>query len=273
MLWFLGAPTSAAVAPLQHHYLALGDSITFGYVSHPAPTADGSNPFSNPDNFAGYPTYVGAALGMQTVNAACPGETSTSIMAFGTHDAGCASYRGAYPLHVPYAGLTQLQFAQAFLQGNPETRLVTVAIGINDVGLAVPRCGGIRNLSCVERDLPSVLSTVRSNLTTIVRTLRATGTHATIVLVNYYALEYENPTTTSLVRALDATIADVGADVHLHVADTFDAFKRATDSMGGDACVSGLFPPGTSTLGPCDLHPTDAGQHLLADAVEAAVRG
>lgn len=273
VLWFLGAPTFASVAPLQHHYLALGDSITFGYVSQPAPTPDGSNPFSNPDNFAGYPAYVGAALGLQTVNAACPGETSTSIMAFGTPDAGCASYRAAYPLHVAYAGLTQLQFAEALLQANPDTQLVTVAIGINDAGLAVPRCRGIRNTSCLERDLPVVLSTVLSNLTTIVRALRVTGSHATIVLVNYYALEYANPKTAWIVRALDATIGQVGADEHLRVADSFDAFKRATDAMDGDACVSGLFGPGSSTLGPCDLHPNAAGQHLLANAVEAAVRG
>lgn len=272
VLWFLGASTGAAVAPLHPHYLALGDSITFGYVSQPAPTSDGSNPFANPDNFAGYPTYVGAALGLQTVNAACPGETSTSIMAFGTPDAGCASYRAAYPLHVAYAGLTQLQFAQAFLQANPDTQLVTVAIGINDVGLAVPRCGGIGKTSCLERDLPPVLSTVRSNLTTIIRALRATGSHATLVLVNYYALEYANARTTGIVRSLDATIAQVGADEHVRVADSFDAFERATDATDGDTCVSGLFGPGPSTLGPCDLHPNAAGQRLLAHAVESAVR-
>ena len=273
VLGSLGAPTFAAVATPQHHYLALGDSITFGYVSHPAPSPDGSNPFSNADNFTGYPTYVGAALGLQTVNAACPGETSTSVMAFGTHDAGCASYREAYPLHVAYTGLTQLQFAQAFLAANPDTRLVTIALGINDVGLAVPRCGGIRNTSCLERDLPSVVSTVRSNLTTIVRALRSTGSHATIVLVNYYALEYANAWTGGIVRALAATIGQVGAGEHVRVADSYDAFKRATDAMDGDACVSGLFAPGASTLGPCDLHPTAAGQHLLANAVESAARG
>ena len=273
VLWFLGASTGAAVAPLQHHYLALGDSITFGYVSHPARTLDGDDPFSNPDNFAGYPAYVGAALGLQTVNAACPGETSTSIMTFGTPDAGCASYSAAHPLHVDYAGLTQLQFAQAFLQANPDTRLVTIAIGINDVGLAVPRCGGIAKTSCLERAVPSVLSTLRSNLTTIVRALRATGSHATFVLLNYYALEYKNARTTGIVRSLDATIAQVGADEHVRVADSFDIFKRATDATDGDACVSGLFGPGPSTLGPCDIHPTEAGQRLLANAVESAVRG
>ena len=271
VLVFVGAPTVAAVAPLKHPYLALGDSITFGYVSNPAPTADGSGPFANPGNFTGYPTYVGASLGLQPVNAACPGETSTSMMALGAPDAGCASYRGAYPLHVEYSGLTQLQFAAAFLQAHPDTRLVTVAIGINDVGLAVPRCGGLRNTACLERTVPSVLATLRANLTAIVRTLRDTGSHATIVLVNYYALEYTNAETVGIVRELDASIATVAAADHLRLADSFDAFQLATEATNGDACTSGLFPPGRSTLGPCDLHPHDAGQHVIAGAVEAAL--
>lgn len=271
VLAFLGAPTVAAVAPLKHPYLALGDSITFGYVSNP-PAADGSDPYGNPDNFTAYPTYVGASLGLQPVDAACPGETSTSLLALGTPDAGCAAYSGAHPLHEPYSGLTQLQFAVAYLQSHPDTKLVTIAIGINDVGLAVAHCGGLRNTACLQRELPVVLNTVRTNLTTIVQTLRATGSHATIVLVNYFALEYGNEETVNIVHALDASIAWVGAREHLAVADSFTAFKLATDVSDGDACTSGLFPPGAGTLGPCDLHPNDAGQHVLASAVEAALR-
>ncbi|MBV8529207.1 MAG: SGNH/GDSL hydrolase family protein [Candidatus Dormibacteraeota bacterium] len=271
VLVFIGAPTVAAVAPLKHPYLALGDSITFGYVSSPS-AADGSEPYANAANFTGYPTYVGASLGLQTVNAACPGETSTSLLALGAPDAGCASYSGANPLHIPYSGLTQLQFAAAYLQSHPDTKLVTVAIGINDIGLAVPRCGGLRNTACLQRSLPLVLSTLRTNLTTIVHTLRATGAGATIVLVNYYALEYRNAEAVTIVRSLDASIAQVGAQEHLRVADSFDAFKLASDATNGDACTSGLFPSGASTLGPCDLHPNDAGQHVLASAVEAALR-
>lgn len=272
VLVFVGAPTPASVAPLRHPYLALGDSITFGYVSRPAPTADGSDPFANADDFTGYPSYVGASLGLQPVNAACPGETSTSLMTFGTRDAGCASYRGAHPLHVEYSGLTQLQFAEAFLLAHSDTQLVTIAIGINDVGLAVPRCGGLRNTSCLDRTVPSVLATVGANLTTMVHALRATGTHATIVLLNYYALEYANAQTAGLVRALDVTIAQVGAAENLRVADSFAAVMHATEATHGDACAAGLFGPGPSTLGPCDIHPNAAGQHVLASAVEAAVR-
>jgi lysophospholipase L1-like esterase len=272
VLLFVGAPTHAAVAPLQRPYLALGDSITFGYVGQPAPPPDGSNPFSDADNFAGYPTYVGMAHGLQTVNAACPGESSASMITLGAPDAGCASYRSAYPLHVDDAAITQLQFAESFLLSNPDTRLVTIAIGINDMLLAIARCGGPQHAACINHELPAVLSSVRSNVTTIIGAVRATGYRGTIVLVNYYALEYANSETTGIVRALDATIAQVGADEHLRVADSFDAFKRATAATDGDACASGLFGAGPSTLGPCDLHPDVAGQRLLASAVEAALR-
>ena len=270
VLVFVGVPTRAAVAPLQRPYLALGDSITFGYVSHPAPS-DGTNPFADPDNFTGYPTFVGAARGLHPVNAACPGETSSSMITIGLPDAGCAGYRSSYPLHVAEAGITQLPFAEAFLRGNPDTRLVTIAIGLNDVGLAAGRCGGPESAQCVERTLPPVLTTLRSNLTAIVRALRATGTHATIVLVNYYALEYANPETVAIVRALDSTIARAAAAEHLRVADTYDAFKRAADGTNGDACAAGLFGPGRSTLGPCDIHPDAAGQQVLAATVESAL--
>ena len=272
VLVFLGTSTPAAVAPLRHLYLALGDSITFGYVARPAPTADGTDPFLRADDFTGYPSYVGVARGMQTVNAACPGESTASMIALGAPDAGCAGYRAAYPLHVPYPGITQLQFAQAFLEANPDAQLVTVAIGINDVLLSINRCGGPRNAACVMRDLPATLATVRENLMAIVDALRATGSHARILLVNYYTLEYANANDVRPVRALDAMIAQVGADEHLRVADSFDAFKRATAATHGDACATGLFGPGPSTLGPCDLHPGVAGQRVLAAAVEEALR-
>lgn len=268
LLAFGGVRTAAAVAPPT--YLALGDSITFGYVASP-PSADGSNPFADAGNFVAYPSYVGAALRMQTVDAACPGESSASMITLGAPDAGCASYRSAYPLHAAYASLSQLDFADAFLTANRSTHLVSIAIGINDVLMAIAHCGGAYQTVCIEQRLPRVLATLRVNLTSIVHSLRATGYRGTILLVNYYALEYANTQTTGIVTALDASIAQVGAADHLRVVDSFDAFRNAAAAMHGDECATGLFGPGPSTLGPCDLHPDAAGQHVLAAAVERAL--
>lgn len=269
LLAFGGVRTAAAVPPPT--YLALGDSITFGYVAYP-PAAGGTNPFEDADNFVAYPAYAGAALRLQSVDAACPGESSASMITLGAPDAGCASYRSAYPLHASYADLSQLAFAEAFLTANRSTELVSIAIGMNDMLMAIAHCGGASQTACIEQRLPQVLAALRLNLTTIVHSLRATGYRGTILLVNYYALEYANAQTTGVIRALDASIATVGAAEHLPVANSFDAFQNATASTHGDGCAAGLFGPGPSSLGPCDLHPDAAGQHVLASAVERAVR-
>ncbi|MGH7685542.1 MAG: SGNH/GDSL hydrolase family protein [Candidatus Dormibacteria bacterium] len=258
----------ASAAPTTP-YLALGDSITFGYVSDP-PAGDGSDPYADAANFVGYPMYAGAAAGLNAVDAACPGETSTSLITPWTPDAGCTAYRASHPLHVAYAG-SQLNFAQWFLQTHPDTQLVTIAIGINDVGLFIAHCGGWEHTACIDDGLSAVLDTVRANVTVIVGALRRTGYDGTIMLVNYFTLEYANQQTAGVMRDLDSSIAAVAADEHLPVADTFNAFMNAAAATRGDACAAGLFGDGRSMLGACDEHPSAAGQRLMATAVEAAL--
>lgn len=267
VLAFGGFRPASAVAPTTP-YLALGDSITFGYVSNPS--GYGSDPYAVAGNFVGYPTYVGEAADLNAVDAACPGETSTSLITPGTPDAGCTAYRGAHPLHVTYAG-SQLNFAQWFLQTHTDTQLVTIAIGINDVGLLIAHCGGWAHSACIGDGLPALLDTVRANLTVIVDALRRTGYSGTIMLANYFTVDYANQRAAGVMRDLDSSIAAVAADEHLPVADTFTAFMNAAAATHGDACAADLFGDGRSVLGGCDEHPNAAGQRLMATAVEAAL--
>src|SRR5215831_16549488 len=51
-------------------YLALGDSVVFGFIS-----GDGFA-YTNANNFVGYPDYAGRDLGLNPVNASCPGEAT-----------------------------------------------------------------------------------------------------------------------------------------------------------------------------------------------------
>ena len=55
-------------APGNKSFLALGDSVPFGYI-----TADGYA-YVNSNNFVGYPDWAGGDLRLDTANAACPGE-------------------------------------------------------------------------------------------------------------------------------------------------------------------------------------------------------
>src|SRR5215471_15424119 len=83
-------------APGNGSFLALGDSITFGYITN------AGYAYVNPNNFIGYPSYVGRDLRFDTANPACPGETSSSFVLAGAADNGCQDYRSSFPLHASY---------------------------------------------------------------------------------------------------------------------------------------------------------------------------
>src|SRR4051812_11947122 len=102
----------------DHPYLALGDSVSFGFIQQ------GGFQYVNPVNFVGYADYVGRALRLDAVNASCPGESSGSFLSPTAPDLGCRQFRAAAPLHVAYGG-TQAAFAAAFLAAYRDTRLVT----------------------------------------------------------------------------------------------------------------------------------------------------
>src|SRR5258708_24063365 len=73
-------------------YLALGDSVAFGF-----------NPLVDPhnaDNFIGYPTPVAAALKENLTNASCPGETSTHFIDLTSSDPSCRTSRANHPPHL-----------------------------------------------------------------------------------------------------------------------------------------------------------------------------
>src|SRR5215467_1538052 len=72
-------PSALAGSPQQ--YLALGDSIAFGFSPLLDPT--------NADNFIGYPTPVAAALKKTLTNASCPGETSSHFISLTGSDNHC----------------------------------------------------------------------------------------------------------------------------------------------------------------------------------------
>ena len=133
------AKTKAAkplpVAP-GTRYLALGDSVTFGYMEGtvvPAPN------YHNAATFFGYPEIAGAALHLKVANAACSGETSSSLINPKAQSNGCENspgnpsvgYRTQFPLHVKYKG-SQLAFALSYLKAHKNVSLVSLMIGAND---------------------------------------------------------------------------------------------------------------------------------------------
>jgi hypothetical protein len=64
-------------------YLALGDSVSFGFI------AQAGFEYVNADNFVGYPAYAGRTLELDPVEASCPGETTGSFLSSRAADNGC----------------------------------------------------------------------------------------------------------------------------------------------------------------------------------------
>lgn len=248
-------------------YLALGDSVSFGFITQ------AGFEYVNADNFIGFPTYAGQGAKLNVVNAACPGETTGSFLSSAAPDDGCQQFRTAgAQLHVSYSS-TQLDFALAFLKSHPSTRLVTVGLGANDVLLLRAACQD--NPLCIETNLPAVLVGVTANMETILTDLRATGFTGTIIVVNYYLVDYSDPTETGLISALNDALAAAAAQAGGVVADVFTAFQTATVPAGGKTCNVGLLNASPASQFTCDVHPSQSGQMLIGKVVAqtfAAVR-
>ncbi len=265
------ASVAAAVRPVTagSDYLALGDSVTFGYregTNLPTPV------YSDAPSFVGYPQDVATDLGLKVANASCPGETSSSLITKGVQSNGCENspgggpgYRSAYPLHVKYSG-TQLQYAVAYLRTHRTTRLVTLMIGANDAFL----CQETTSDGCA-KELATVLKQLGTNVGDILRSIRTTaGYKGQIVIVNYYALDYANSTDTAGSEALNSTVDAAAKPFGVQIADGYGALKAAAAQAGGNSCTAGLLTELTG--GGCGVHPSLAGQALLAEAVEAAIK-
>ncbi len=259
MLSSAGTPAEAKDRP----YLALGDSVVFGFITQ------AGFAYVNPDNFVGYPSYADAALRLAAANAACPGETTSGFISSSGVDNGCRPYRAAFPLHVAYTS-TQLDFATRFLQTNPNTPLVTIGLGANDLFLLQSDCFGFP--TCIMNGLPQVLATISSNMNTILGSLRAAGFRGVLIVVNYYSLDYTDPLDTTITALLNQALASAAAVHGAVVADVFSAFQAAASSAGGKPCNAGLLNASPQSQFTCDVHPSQSGQQLLAATVEGAYR-
>ena len=260
------APLASASPPDPEEgsaLLALGDSISFGFITQ------AGFEYVNPGNFIGYPAYIAPELHLKAVNASCPGETTGSFISGTLPDNGCRFFRAGFPLHVAYSG-SQLGFATTFLKTHPQTRVVTINLGANDLRLLQAACSN--DTTCIQAGLPAVLAGVSSNMDTILRSVRATGFSGPLIVVNVYSPDYTNTLDTEAVGALGQVLAAVASAHGAVVADAFSAFQKAasTSFAGGKTCMAGLLNASPQNQYLCDIHPSQSGQQLLADVVEAA---
>jgi lysophospholipase L1-like esterase len=209
---------------------------------------------------------------LNVANAACPGETSTSFIEAGAQSNGCENspgggpgYRTVYPLHVSYSG-TQLQYAVQYLRSDPRTRLVTLMIGANDGFL----CQETTTDDCAS-ELPGVLKQLGENVTVILSAIRQrAGYFGQVIIVNYYSLNYANASDNEQSQLINEAVDAAAAPFKVQIADGYAAFQAAALQSGGNTCTAGLLTQLSG--GGCGVHPSVAGQAVLALAVEEAMR-
>jgi len=250
--------------------LALGDSVVFGFITQ------AGHAYVNPTNFIGYPEHDSLLLNLDIANAACPGETSGSLLSATAADNGCHAFRSAFPLHVPYSS-TQIAFATEYLRLHRSVRVVTLGVGANDLFLLQSSCDGNPNpTACVEAELPSALASISTNMAKILQDIRGTGYGGEIIIVNYYSLDYSDTANTAITKLLNQSIAAPARSFGAVVADVFTAFQNAVSNpaTGGKICNAGLLNvnPRDPTQATCDVHPSQSGQRLIAGTVARAIR-
>jgi lysophospholipase L1-like esterase len=260
LLWL--APTASAAKP-QRTYLALGDSLAFGYSQA---KFNSLLPNPNPAAFnTGYVDDFGNVLRLfhrklAIVNDGCPGETTDSFIN------GPCAYQLAFSLHHPYVGgpaSSQLSDALTYLHANrPLVNPITLDIGANDaLGVIEGTCK--LEPTCIASSAPALFAHIASNLSLILTDLRGAAPHARIIVLGLY-----NPFGPSLTGAdeltaqLNAVMKQVASTVGARFADPLPVFNPPGPGEQTRVCLLTNFCTELH-----DIHPTDLGYAALAGLI------
>ncbi len=228
---------------LKQHYLALGDSLAFGYQPNGDFTHGYVNDLFNELHQKGVKDFT---------NLGCPGETSSTLI----HGGICK----AYP--------SQLAAALAYLHANAgNVSPVTLDVGANDVLPDTDPSTCTVNVSKFYTDV----ATLDANLTKVIlpqlrAALKVNGrVTGKIVMMNYYdTLQNLCPNSVKYTQTLNRHLA---FDVH-----GFGTIVNVFRSFGGPKTPN----PNICTLtwmcaATPDIHPTNKGYSVIADTFEDAI--
>jgi lysophospholipase L1-like esterase len=283
----------AGAAQVGNTYLALGDSLAYGYHAAQFKSELESKGYVEPATFdQGYVDDFGATLKLthpklQIVNDGCPGETTETFIDGSGIPGYCAGGPTGTPfpyafLHHPYTPYaSQLTDALAILKENPNVSPITLDIGANDVlQFLASKCGFPASYTCTPAEVEAEFGHIAANVYSILTQLHAAAPKAQIVLIGLY-----NPYPTVLpapggdrtTAALNTALAGVAADVPgTSFANPEPPFNPSLITGGPETtdlpticaftamCPGGTYNP---TSPNADIHPTTLGYGVMATVV------
>jgi lysophospholipase L1-like esterase len=274
-------------------YLALGDSLAYGYHAAQFKSELESKGFVEPATFdKGYVDDFGAALKfanhkLQIINDGCPGETTETFINGSGVPGYCAGGPTGSPfpyvfLHHPYTPYTsQLADALAILKETPNVSPITLDIGANDVlQFLGAKCGFPTTFTCSPAEVEAEFGHIASNVYSILAQLHAAAPKAQIVLVglyNPYPTVLPAPGGDKTTAALNTALAGVAAAVpDTSFANPEPLFnpsivtgKPETTDLRTICAFTAMCPGGTynPTSPNADIHPTTLGYAVMAGVV------
>lgn len=289
----LAFTATAGAATVGSTYLALGDSLAYGYHAAQFKSELESKGYVEPSTFdEGYVDDFGAVLKLghpklQIVNDGCPGETTETFIDGSGIPGYCAGGPTGTPfpyafLHHSYgANSSQLADALAILKENPNVSPITLDIGANDVlQFLASRCGFPSTFTCSPAEVEAEFAHIAGNVFSILSQLRAAAPKAQIVLLglyNPYPTVLPAPggdaTTAALNKALAGVAADVPGTSFANPEPPFntsivtglpEATDLATICTFTAMCPGGTFNPASPNA---DIHPTTVGYGVMAGVV------
>jgi len=243
------APARAsAQSPLVHHqfvgpkdyYLALGDSLAFGFQ----PDLNWDNGYNN--DF--YAHLHANDPNLAFINYGCPGETSVTFL-----NGGCPWPK--FLLKNRYPG-AQMQAALNFIQAHPgQVSPVTLDMGANDLLNCFNENNGHVNKTCAVHAVANVeqnLPTIYSNLVT------ALNGQGDLLIMDYYdPFIKEYPFTAQFVQQLNQIIQTDAAKYGIPVVDIYPQFT--TSDICSYTWICSIFH---------DVHCKDLGYSVIAGDFE-----
>jgi lysophospholipase L1-like esterase len=259
------APAARASAPQsQHYYLTLGASYAFGYQEAKFEAELQAGTYSPASFNTGYADDFARMLAagnsqLQAINLSCPGETSDTYIS-----GGCLFHLSGLSLHDNYpASTSQMSAALAFLNSHPhQVHVITISLtDLSGNALSHLYFGTCKqDPICTQNAFPAFLAHERANDGQILSALQAASPSSQIlVLQEFDPYMLLLPVSIPLFAQMNAVLASVATAHGAVLADGVSPVTLANICTLTFVCTQ-LH----------DIHPTDAGYAVLAQALWAA---